>query len=377
MIIDHVTCQSYRIPLAKPWGDQTHHITHIELLVTEIYSDSGRKGTGFAYSVGVGIKAVEALLKWDVIPKLIGQTVHPQAIWYQLWRELHDTGGGGTSTLALSAIDIGLWDLFAQELERPLVDVLGRLRPGIPVYGSGVNLHLSLSELETQVQRWVDSGYGAVKIKVGKADLLEDIKRLQATREILGPSRYLMIDANQGWDLPTAEERIRAYASFGLRWVEEPLLSDDIRGHQILRQRVQVPIAIGENVYTKFQVNDYLRSGACDYLQADVVRVGGISPFLEIAAIASAYNVPMAPHFLRELSGQVLCCISNGMLLEDVEGGSFTELGILSVPLPVVKGMFYPPEVPGHGIAFQSNVLDQFRLDENPSQVGILWHHNP
>lgn len=377
MIIDHVTCQSYRIPLAKPWGDQTHHITHIELLVTEIYSDSGRKGTGFAYSVGVGIKAVEALLQWDVIPKLIGQIVHPQAIWYRLWRELHDTGSGGTSTLALSAIDIGLWDLFAQELERPLVDVLGRLRPGIPVYGSGVNLHLSLSELETQVQRWVDAGYGAVKIKVGKADLLEDIGRLQATRKILGPSRYLMIDANQGWDLPTAEERIRAYAPFGLRWVEEPLLSDDIRGHQALRQRVQVPIAIGENVYTKFQVNDYLRSGACDYLQADVVRVGGISPYLEIAAIASAYNVPMAPHFLRELSGQVLCCISNGMLLEDVEGGSFTELGILSVPLPVVKGMFYPPEVPGHGIAFQSNVLDQFRLDENPSQVGILWHHNP
>lgn len=361
MVVEDVSLNTYHIPLREPWGDTTHSITHIDLLLADIRTDNGATGTGFTYSVGVGIKAVEALLRWDVIPQLVGARANPRAVWHKMWQHLHDTGGGGTSTLALAAVDTALWDIVAKAQASPLVAVLGQVRPSIPAYGSGVNLHLSQTELEAQVQRWLDREYRAVKVKVGYPDLKDDLDRLAAVRSWIGPHRHLMVDANQAWDVPTAIERIRAYEPYGLHWLEEPLISDDVEGHEILARRTSTPIAIGENIYTKYQVASYLRRGACDYLQADVIRVGGITPWLDIAAIAEAANIPLAPHFILELTGQLLCCVPNAHVLEDVEGGSFSDLGILRTPLPVEHGSFTPPSAPGHGIDFDRDVLEQYQ----------------
>ena len=375
MRVERVETATYRVPLKRAWGDQTHRVGHIELILANISTERGLTGTGFAYTVGVGGKAVQTLLDWDVVPKLIGEEVAPRVQWHRLWTELHDAGGGGISTLALAAVDIGLWDLAAKEQGRPLVQLLGQTRPAIAAYGSGVNLNLSLSELEEQVGRWLHVGYLGVKIKVGKPDLAEDLERLAAVRRLVGPSRLLMVDANQGWDVPAAARAIKAYAPFDLYWVEEPLLSDDVQGHARLRQLVDTPLAIGENVYTRFQFNEYLARGACDFVQADVIRVGGITPWLEIAALAQTWDLPMAPHFMLEISGQLLCCIPNGRILEDVEGGSFRELGILARDLGVRDGRFVPPSEPGHGVQFDEGVLAQYRLGDVPPRTAErLWH---
>jgi L-alanine-DL-glutamate epimerase-like enolase superfamily enzyme len=375
MKIKEIVAKTYQVPLKKPWGDQTHQVTHIELIVTDILADNGYQGTGFSYSVGVGGKAIQTLLDWYISPKLIGQTIAPRAQWHQMWKEAHDAGGGGISTMALAAIDIALWDLVAKEQKRSLVDVLGLVRPSIPAYGSGVNLNLNLSELEEQVRRWIDSGYQAVKVKVGKPDLAEDVERLAMIRSVIGPNRKLMVDANQGWDVTSAVQSIKAYERFNLNWIEEPLLSDDIQGHSRLRSLVDAPIAIGENVYTKYQFNEYLAQGACDFVQADVIRVGGITPYLEIASIAEAWNVPMAPHFMLEITGQLLCCIPNARILEDVEGGSFRELGILEKDVGVLSGYFTPPADHGHGIIFNRSILAQYEIGDTPPQKAErLWH---
>jgi L-alanine-DL-glutamate epimerase-like enolase superfamily enzyme len=375
MKIKEITSKTYNVPLKKPWGDQTHQVTHIELIVTDILADNGLQGTGFSYSVGVGGKAIQSLLDWYISPKLIGQTIAPRVQWHQMWKEAHDAGGGGISTMALSAIDIALWDLVAKEQKRSLVEVLGQVRPSIPAYGSGVNLNLNMAELEEQIRRWIDSGYPAVKVKVGKPDLAEDVERLGMIRDIIGPHRKLMVDANQGWDITSAVQSIKAYEPFNLNWIEEPLLSDDIQGHARLRSLVQSPIAIGENVYTKYQFNEYLAQGACDFVQADVIRVGGITPYLEIASIAEAWNVPMAPHFMLEITGQLLCCIPNARILEDVEGGSFRELGILVKDVGVKGGSFLPPSEPGHGIIFDRTILAPHELgDTPPKKAERLWY---
>ena len=375
MNVERLETAAYRIPLAQPWGDQTHRVSHIELIVADITASGGLTGTGFSYTVGVGGKAIQALLDWDLAPKLVGEEVAPRAQWHRLWTELHDIGGGGASTLALAAVDIALWDLVAKEQGRPLVQVLGQVRPSIAAYGSGINLHLGLAQLEEQVSRWLEAGYPGVKIKVGKPDLAEDLERLAAVRRLVGPSRLLMVDANQGWDVPAAARAIRAFAPFELYWVEEPLLSDDVQGHARLRQLVDTPLAIGENVYTRFQFNEYLARGACDFVQADVIRVGGITPWLEIAALAQTWDLPMAPHFMLEISGQLLCCIPNGRILEDVEGGSFRELGILARDLGVRDGRFVPPSEPGHGVQFDEGVLAQYRLGDVPPRTAErLWH---
>jgi L-alanine-DL-glutamate epimerase-like enolase superfamily enzyme len=375
MKIKNIETSTYNVPLKNPWGDQTHRVTHIELVVTDISTDNGLTGTGLSYSVGIGGKAIQSLIDWYIAPKLVGADVSPRTQWHNTWKEVHDAGGGGISTMALSAIDIALWDLVAKEQNRPLVQVLGQARPSIPAYGSGVNLNLTLSELEEQVGRWIENGYPAVKVKVGKPDLEEDVERLNAIRKIIGPNRRLMVDANQGWDVTSAVEAIKAYAPFNLYWIEEPLLSDDIQGHARLRRLVDAPIAIGENVYTKYQFNEYLAQGACDFVQADVIRVGGITPYLEISSLAQAWNVPMAPHFMLEITGQLLCCIPNARILEDVEGGSFRELGILTKDVGVVNGTFVPPSDPGHGIIFDRDILNQYKMgDVPPKKSERLWH---
>jgi L-alanine-DL-glutamate epimerase-like enolase superfamily enzyme len=375
MKIKHIESNTYNVPLKKPWGDQTHQVTHIELILTDITADNGLQGTGFSYTVGIGGKAIQSLLDWYISPKLIGQTIAPRAQWHQMWKEAHDAGGGGISTMALAAIDIALWDLVAKEQQRSLVELLGQVRPHIAAYGSGVNLNLNMSELEEQVRRWLDNGFPAVKVKVGKPDLAEDVERLSMIRSIIGPNRNLMVDANQGWNITSAVEAIKAYQPFNLNWVEEPLLSDDIQGHARLRRIVDAPIAIGENVYTKYQFNEYLAQGACDFVQADVIRVGGITPYMEIASIAETWNVPMAPHFMLEITGQLVCCIPNAIILEDVEGGSFRELGILAKDVGVIGGQFVPPTEPGHGIIFDRDVLAQHELgDTPPPKAERLWH---
>ncbi|MFD1675263.1 mandelate racemase/muconate lactonizing enzyme family protein [Alicyclobacillus fodiniaquatilis] len=364
MKIARVVTNTYQVPLARPWGDTTHRIAHLELIVTDIMTEDGSCGTGFSYTVGMGGKSIQSLLDWYISPLLIGETVDPRYQWHRLWHRCHDAGGGGILTMALAAVDIALWDLVAKSRNQSLVDTLGRFRQTIPVYGSGVNLNLDLTQLESQIGRWLKAGYEAFKIKVGKPDLTEDIERLKLARDLIGPNRPLMVDANQGWDVTTAARRIRAYEDFNLLWVEEPLLSDDVEGHARLKSLVNTPIAIGENVYTKYQYNEYLRLGACDFVQADVIRVGGITPYLEIASLAHTWDVPLAPHFMLEITGQVLCSVPNAFILEDVEGGSFRELGILAEDVGVSKGCFTPPSQPGHGIVFDRKKMEPYLLHQ-------------
>lgn len=253
-------------------------------------------------------------------------------VWDRLWAHLREAGAGGVTTIALAGVDLALWDLHCGE--RSLADVLGRRRAAVPVYGSGVS-HYTLEELVAQARRWKAAGYPAVKIKVGLPDLREDVERVAAVREVIGPDVALMVDANQRWDLLRARRAIEALAPYGLHWVEEPLPADDVAAHVELRRSVDVPIAVGENVHTGYGFRDLLAAGACDVVQPNVVRVGGITPFLRIAELARAYDVPVHPHLLPEISGQLACALPLPCMVEEVEDASFAALGLLAEPYPV------------------------------------------
>jgi L-alanine-DL-glutamate epimerase-like enolase superfamily enzyme len=339
------------------WGDSIHHVTHIEVLVADVRTDTGLVGTGFSYTSGVGGTALKALLDQDLAPRVVGEEVSPRGLWHKCWHHVHDMGGGGVSTTALAAIDIALWDLVAKEVQKPLVSLLGPCRKRVLAYASGINLNKPVDELVDQVKGWKANGFKAFKVKVGKPDIEEDVERLARVREIAG-RLPVMVDANQGWDIGHAARAIDAFAPLDPYWVEEPMLCDDVAGHARLRGLVRTPIAIGENVYTIQQFNHYLSSGACDFVQADVVRVGGITPYLDIAALARAWNVPLAPHFMMEISGQVLCALPNAHILENIDGGSLTDLKALKEPIRIEDGYFTPPAgKSGHGIEFDQDYL--------------------
>jgi L-alanine-DL-glutamate epimerase-like enolase superfamily enzyme len=357
MRIEAVETQLARLPLpGGGWRDAIQAVTHIELVVTDVTTDAGLVGTGFSYTGGVGGRTLKAMLDHDIAPFAIGQAAAPRGLWHRCWHHLHNLGGGGVTTTALAALDIALWDLAAKEVGQSLAALLGPMHERVLAYASGINLNKSEAELVEQVRGWRAAGFKAFKIKVGKPEIDEDVERLTKVREIAG-RLPVMVDANQGWDIGRAARAITALEPLSPYWIEEPLLADDVDGHARLRQRVRTPIAIGENVYTLQQFGHYLERGACDFVQADVARVGGITPYLEIAALARAFGVPLAPHFMMELSGQLLCCLPGAHIIESIDGGSLTELGALALPIRVEDGWFTPPGRPGHGILFDRDVL--------------------
>lgn len=336
-----------RVPLSRPWGAD---VTALGVIATHVVRTDGVEGWGFSWTPQIGAEAVLALLQHDIAAFAARRPAAPGELWQPAWEHLHEAGGGGITTIALAGLDLALWDAAARAADTSVSGLLGRRRASVQAYGSGVNLHYSQDELVAQVRRWTDAGFDAVKVKVGKPDLAEDLDRIAAVRDVLGPGRTLMADANQRWDLDRATRSIEALARFDIAWIEEPLRADDLAGHAELARRLTassgVPIALGENVHTAYRFADFLRAGAAQIVQPNIVRVGGITPFRKIADVASAHGAALHPHLLPELSGQLALTLDTECLVEDVEDAGFGALGALTAPSPVT--------------------IDGARLTENP-----------
>ncbi|MGY1550683.1 mandelate racemase/muconate lactonizing enzyme family protein [Microbacterium sp. A588] len=326
--VERVETRSLRIALQRPWGSD---VTQIRVIVVTVHTIDGRTGHGFSWTPSIGSSAVRAMIDDDLAPFLIGRPASP-AVWDQAWAHLHEAGGGGITTIALAGVDLALWDLQARSSGCSVTTLLGRRHDRLAAYGSGVNLHYPIDELVAQVRRWVDRGYSAVKIKVGKPDLAEDLERVAAVREVLGPQRQLFVDANQRWDLDSASRAIVALQAHDIGWIEEPLRADDLAAHIELRKRIDVPIAVGENLHTVHRFRDFLDAGVVDIAQPNIIRVGGITPFLRIAELVREYDAQLAPHLLPELSAQVAFTLPETCWIEDVEDAGFADLGVLTAP---------------------------------------------
>ncbi|MFF4239162.1 mandelate racemase/muconate lactonizing enzyme family protein [Actinomadura geliboluensis] len=329
-MIKDLAVEPRTVPLARPWGADvpSNHVLFVTLTL-----DDGRSGTGISWTPQIGAHAVKALLEHDVRDAVIGLPPHPGLVWDRLSARLGEAGRSGIVPIALAGVDLALWDLECGD--RSLADVLGPRRETVPVYGSGINRHYSLDELTAQAARWAAAGHPAVKVKVGLPALADDVARVAAVREVIGPETALMIDANQRWDLHRARTALRALERFDLFWVEEPLPADDLAAHVELRRSVGTPIAVGENIATAHGFRDLLTAGACDVVQPNAVRVGGITPFLRIADLARVFDVPVYPHLLTELSGQLALALHHPAMVELPEDATLTDLGLLADPPPV------------------------------------------
>jgi L-alanine-DL-glutamate epimerase-like enolase superfamily enzyme len=347
-----MSVRALRLAMPAPWGPGRDH-QHI--IVTELVSTDGVTGCGFTWTVDAGAQAIVAMLEADCRGVAEGGPVTPQEMWHRQRWHLREVGSG-IATLAMAAIDIGLWDMRAKAAGLSLADLIGPRRESVPVYASGVNRHLPLDELTEQVSRWVEAGHSRVKIKVGLPSLAEDLERVAAVRQVIGPRRLLMLDANQLWDLPAARRAARALADFDVYWLEEPLPAEDTRGYARLRADIGIPLAAGESLFSEAQFLDLLIAGGCDYIQPNVCRVGGITPFLRIVSVAQAFGVPVMPHLLPDISAQLARCLPLQALVEDIDRGSFAALGALTRPGFVVAGDSLRIEPgPGHGLEFRNS----------------------
>ncbi|RKN45952.1 mandelate racemase/muconate lactonizing enzyme family protein [Streptomyces hoynatensis] len=339
------------MPLTRPWGPD---VPEVHVIATTVTLSDGTEGHGLSWTPSIGARAVLALLEHDIAGAAAGRPADPRAVWRPLWEHLHEAGGGGLTTIALAGLDLALWDAAARRAGRSLTGLLGARRKSAEVYGSGVNLHYSLDELREQARRWVAAGCRAVKVKVGKPEPAEDVERVAAVREIIGPARRLMIDANQRWDLERALAAASALSAFAPAWLEEPLRAEDLAGHAELARRCDIPLAVGENLHTEYRFAEYLRAGAARVVQPNVVRVGGITPFLRIAGLAREHGAALHPHLLPELSGQLALALEADALVEDVEDARFADLGVLAGPSPVriERGRLFEADHLGLGLRF-------------------------
>jgi L-alanine-DL-glutamate epimerase-like enolase superfamily enzyme len=347
----------FRVPLREAWVSAAHAITHHEHILVDIELESGLVGTGWASTMGTGGLAVAALANSYLAPMCIGRDAFDHAaLWAQLWRRCHQPGSAGIGALAIAGFDLALWDLRGKLAGLPVRRLLGGAADSLPVYVSGVNLHLSETALVEQTRRFLDAGNTLFKIKVGREDPAEDISRVAAVRAAIG-NRPLMLDANQRFKPGEALRRINMLERFDPVWIEEPMLSEDADSHARLAAQSRVPIALGEELSTRYEFWRYVSAGAVSYLQPNALKVGGISEWLKIAHLGLAANLTIAPHGALEVSSIVATAIPGCYPVENIDGGAFTDQGILEEPIPVHGGTIALPDRPGLGISFDRQAL--------------------
>jgi len=303
-----VRVSSCTLPLATPISDakvltrRQRPMTEVAMLFAEVQTADGHEGLGFSYAKRAGGPGQFAHAK-EVAPVLIGED--PSDIG-RLWNKLcwagASVGRSGLATQALGAFDVALYDLKARRANLSLAKLLGSWRDSVACYNtSGGFLHTPLEQLLVNAAASREHGIGGIKLKVGQPDRALDIRRVEAVRKHLGDDMPLMVDANQQWDRPTAQRMCRVFEDFKLVWIEEPLDAYDHEGHAALAATFDTPIATGEMLTSAAEHTDLIRHRATDYLMPDAPRVGGITPFLKIAAQAEAAGLMLAPHFAMEL----------------------------------------------------------------------------
>src|SRR3989441_7406775 len=317
-----ISVELLQVDLAPPIprSDAIQSFVTQETPFVRIACDDGSQGAGYTYTIGTGGSSVMALLRDHLVPRLIGRD---PALIEQIWRDLmfatHATTVGAITSLALAAIDTALWDLRCRRDGQPLWRAAGGAKQRIPVYTTeGGWLHLPVETLVKETVAAKNTGFKGAKIKVGKPHVSDDVARLKAVRNAVGDGFEIMVDANQCFTLSEALRRAPRYAELGIAWFEEPLPADDIAGHTRLAAASEVPIAVGESLYSPSQFAAYIQSGAASIIQVDAARVGGITPWLKVAHAAEAANLEVCPHFLMELHISLAAAIPNGSYVEHV-----------------------------------------------------------
>jgi L-alanine-DL-glutamate epimerase-like enolase superfamily enzyme len=296
------------LPLANPISDakvltgRQKPMTEIAMLFVEIETASGHQGLGLSYSKRAGGPAQFAHAR-EIAPAVLGEDPNDIAkLWDKLCWAGASVGRSGVSTQAIGAFDVALWDLKAKRAGLSLAKLLGAQRDSVRCYNtSGGFLHTPLDQLLVNASASIAKGIGGIKLKVGQPDCALDIQRVAAVRQHLGDQVPIMVDANQQWDRPTAQRMCRTLEAFKLVWIEEPLDAYDHEGHAALAAQFDTPIATGEMLTSAGEHWDLIRHRAADYLMPDAPRVGGITPFLKVAALAEHAGVMLAPHFAMEL----------------------------------------------------------------------------
>jgi L-alanine-DL-glutamate epimerase-like enolase superfamily enzyme len=356
--IERVEVSIHSIPTDLPESDGTLQWDSTTIVLVQVHA-AGKSGIGYTYADSSTGELIRSKLAQIVTGM---DALAPTAAYFQMWQQIRNLGRPGICSMAISAVDCALWDLKARLLDVPLVTLLGQVRSGAKVYGSGGFTSYSNEQLTKQFAAWVAQGISSVKMKVGR-EPQRDIQRVESARSAIGDSTDLFVDANGAYSRKQALYMAEQFAISEVRWFEEPVSSDDLEGLRILRDRApaQMEIAAGEYGYDIFYFRRMLEAGAVDVLQADITRCGGVTGLLDVAALCQAHNILLSCHTAPAMHGQVACAVISFKNLEYFHDHVRIER-MLFDGLPRLIGGELTPDLtrPGNGLELKRADAEKF-----------------
>lgn len=345
-------------PLSAPIADATHRIAAINFIVARVTLADGTTGEGYLLAFDFSPVAIRGALA-DVRALALGREVFDTKAFNAACDTAFEYfGATGLLRWARGIVNLALWDAWGRHLGRPVWQIVGAHGRSVPAYGSGGWLSYSIAELVDEARRYVARGFGAVKLKVGSAELDRDLERIARVREAVGPQVRIMIDANQGFDYPAALALARRAREHGIDWFEEPLEHTDFDGYAALRANAGVALAMGEREFDTVPLRELARRNALDLWQPDILRLGGVEGWLDSAALARAHHIPVLPHFYKEYDAALCCTIPDAYGVESFDWVD----GLVNRPLRIEQGRAFPSAEPGWGFSFKPQVLVELHL---------------
>ena len=350
------------VPISPPVRAHPQPLSVAQVVVLRVHTDAGLTGSSYVGIRGYVTRTIKFLLDTCLSELVVGEDpLAPAKVWQMLAKASHLLGGkGGGARYAMAAIDISLWDIVGKAYQQPLWQLLGGHRQRVPAYGSMGWRYYSIDELLAMFSAYVERGFKAVKMQIGHrfADWREDIARVRAVREHFGDGLTILVDANQAWDVATAIQVGRALEDYAIGWLEEPVPDDDHQGSAKVAAALDIPVATGEYEYTLAGFRSLVEHHAADILQPDVWRLG-ISGWMKVAAIAEAWRLPLAPHWVHNFHVHLVGATPAGLILEYFPW--FDDLFV--EPVVVRDGYVEAPDRPGHGLEFREEAIRELSIE--------------
>jgi L-alanine-DL-glutamate epimerase-like enolase superfamily enzyme len=345
-----------RIPPPRPMSLE---FADHRMVAAFISTDAGLEGFGYTLAFGGGgAEAIQVYLETRLKPLLIGEDPRlVEKLWEKMFRADRGIRRVGLAAYAVSALDIGLWDLAGKAAGQPLYRMWGAATDRVEAYGSGGWAKYAVEDILYEANFYTSQGCRYYKMKIHDPDPRQNVKRVEAVRKGLGDDVRLMVDVNQKLGVLDAIRQAQMLEHLDLVWYEEPVLADDFGGCAEVARAIKTPVATGENHYTRFEFRELCERRAARYLMPDVGRANGFSETLRIGHLAAAHGLQVSPHVVHEISLQVAGALSNAFLVEYMNWAPAD----LFVELPKCEnGWFRIPDRPGHGMALTPDAVKKY-----------------